>query len=116
MEFPRLVYKRKHGKEFDYVLVEDQDQYDAKIGEGWFGTVPEALDAGSDPAAPANPGDTGAGAGGSTGVGNVPSGAAPTRAEMEEMAKRLGIKGNISGMKDKTLMDKIDAALKAGKE
>lgn len=112
MEFPRLVYQATKGKEFKHVLVEDSEEHKAKLDDGWFDSVPEALSGLPRVAAASslNPvGDKGsAGDGGKDDEDK----AQPTRAEMETMAKKLNIKGNISGMKDATLLAKIEEALK----
>lgn len=114
MEFPRLVYQGTKGKEFKHVLVESPDEYGAKLAAGWHGSVPEALSTLSGAAAAGNavrlPGSgEGGKAAGDSGDNDK---TLPTRAEMETMAKKLNIKGNIKGMKGETLLAKIEEALK----
>ena len=77
-QFPTLVYKGKGphsraGGTYDYAAANDQEDLDAKLADGWFTTLPEAIDAHDKPAA-------------------VKSDNAPaTRAELETKAKELGI-------------------------
>jgi hypothetical protein len=77
-QFPTLVYKGKGphsraGGTYDYTAVNDQEELDTKLADGWFTTLPEAIDAHDKPAA-------------------VKSDDAPaTRAELETKAKELGI-------------------------
>lgn len=81
MEFPRSLFKSPGdqwvgGGSFAIEHVEDMAQYHAAKKAGWFDSVPEALAAWkASLAAPA-----------------VEDDAPPTRAEMEEMARSLGIK------------------------
>lgn len=76
-QFPTLVYKghgphSRAGGTYDYAAANDQEELDAKLADGWFTTLPEAIDAHDKPA--------------------VKSDAAPaTRAELETKAKELGI-------------------------
>jgi hypothetical protein len=79
MEYPRLVYKSASA----YALVENDDEYNEKIKEGWFGSVPEAL-----------AGET------------IPVGEA-TRDELIQKAKELGLKfgGNTGNDKLKAMIE-----------
>ena len=65
MEFPRLVYKSQS----NHTLVNDSNDYDSHIKDGWFSTVPEAL----------------------AGEADIPTGEA-TRDELVQKAKELGLK------------------------
>lgn len=77
-QFPTLVYKGKGphsraGGTYDYVAANNQEELDAKLADGWFTTLPEAIDAHDKPTV-------------------VKSDDAPaTRAELEAKAKELGI-------------------------
>lgn len=78
-QFPTLVYKgdgphSRAGGTYDYAAANDQEELDAKLADGWFTTLPEAIDAHDKPAAKSD--DT----------------APPTRKELEVKAKELGIK------------------------
>ena len=101
MIFPKLVYKSPgphrcatNGKKnYDYVGVEDQKAFDERIAQGWFATSQEAMfpKEATKEAAPLKE---------------------PTRAEMEEMAKSLGLK--VDGRSsDKTILKMIDEKLEA---
>jgi hypothetical protein len=101
MEFPSMVYKvpgkhvRPHGT-YDFTGVNDAEELQAKLKDGWFSSLPEAIDSKetvsvaeakeSDDIAP------------------------PTRQELEEKATELGIKfdGRFS---DKKIAQLIEAAL-----
>ena len=79
-QFPTLVYKghgphSRAGGTYDYAAANDQEELDAKLADGWFTTLPEAIDAHDKPAAVKSD-DT----------------APPTRKELEAKAKELGIK------------------------
>lgn len=77
-QFPTLVYKgegphSRAGGTYDFAAANDQEALDAKLADGWFTTLPTAIDAHAKPAA-------------------VKSDDAPaTRAELEIKAKELGI-------------------------
>lgn len=77
-QFPTLVYKgegphSRAGGTYDYAAADNQEALDAKLADGWFATLPEAIDANDKPAV-------------------VKSDDAPaTRAELEIKAKELGI-------------------------
>lgn len=79
-QFPTLVYKGKGshsraGGTYDYAAANDQADLDAKLADGWFATLPEAIDAQDKPVA-AKSDDT----------------TPPTRKELETKAKELAIK------------------------
>ncbi|MFA6064018.1 MAG: hypothetical protein WC736_15625 [Gallionella sp.] len=109
IEFPRLVYRAlKDGKTCEHHLVEEQEAYDEKLADGWYGSVPEALAAGA--GAPAGkPGSDGSDSHGNGKDDEKP----PTRAELEEQARKLGIsfQPNIG---DKKLRTRIEIALQGG--
>lgn len=77
-QFPTLVYKGKGphsraGGTYDFTGANDQPELDAKLADGWFTTLPKAIDAHDKPAA-------------------VKSDDSPaTRTELEVKAKELGI-------------------------
>jgi len=78
-QFPTIVYKGKGpysraGGTYDYASANDQDELDAKLNEGWFATLPVAIDANDNPQ-PVSADD-----------------APPTRSELEAKAAELGIK------------------------
>lgn len=112
-EFPALVYKDKGphqraGGTYDHKLVEDGAEFDAALADGWFPTLPEAIegklvmqegtqvqsdtdDQGQDQAKDDEP---------------------PTRAELEAKAVELGIKFK-ANTTDKQLGDLIATKLGA---
>lgn len=96
-DFPRLVYKSPT----THQLVEDEEQFDAALAEGWFSTVPEAIKGVAD-----KPVDT------TKADDSVDDSAAPTRDELEAKATELGIKFD-KRTSDKKLGDQISAALEA---
>lgn len=73
MEFPRLVYRLKD-KVIVHELVQDLNEFDLNIKNGWFENVPDAFSGES--SAEVYKAD------------NLP----PTRAELETQAKELSIK------------------------
>jgi hypothetical protein len=98
---------------YDLLVVNTKDELDAALADGWFldqyaaKAAHEAAALAAQPAAAAGAGDAGANA------AVVPADAAPpTRAELEQKATELGVKfdGRVS---DKTLAERIAAALKA---
>lgn len=107
MEFPTILYKcpgpwSGNGYSFSTCPANDQGQYDAARASGWHPTVPEAVAAWKSPASKAAP---------DTAKGPEPSlNAAPTRAEIEQKAKELGISVHHKHS-DATLLKKIDEAL-----
>lgn len=81
-QFPTLVYKghgphSRAGGTYDYTAANDLEELDAKLADGWFTTLPEAIEAHDKPTAPKSD-------------DNAP----PTRKELETKAKELGIKFN----------------------
>ena len=77
-KFPTLVYKGKGpysraGGTYDYAAANDQEELDVKLTDGWFTTLPEAIDAHDKP------------------VVAKSDDAPATRAELETKAKELGI-------------------------
>lgn len=92
MIFPLMVYKdegphRRPGGTFDYHVVDDEKQLAAAKANGWHESLAIALDAGADDSP-------------------------PTRAELEDKARELGIDfdGRTS---DRKLSERIAAALEA---
>lgn len=96
-QFPTLVYKgrgphSRSGGTYDYTAANDQEELDAKLADGWFITLPEAIDAHDQP------------------VVKSEDNAPPTRKELEAKAKELGIKFD-KKTTDVELNDSITAAL-----
>lgn len=78
-QFPTLVYKghgphSRAGGTYDYTAANDQEELDAKLADGWFTTLPEAINAHDNPVVKSDD--------------NTP----PTRKELEAKAKELAIK------------------------
>ena len=78
-QFPTLVYKgrgphSRAGGTYDFADANDQEELDARLADGWFTTLPEAIDAHDNP------------------VVKSEDNAPPTRKELETKAKELGIK------------------------
>ncbi len=79
-QFPTLVYKghgshSRAGGTYDYTDVTNQEDLEAKLADGWFATLPEAIDAHDKPV-----------------VVKSDDTAPPTRKELEIKAKELNIK------------------------
>jgi hypothetical protein len=79
-QFPTLVYKGKGphsraGGTYDYTGADNEADLEAKLADGWFATLPEAIDAHDNPV-----------------VVKSDDTAPPTRKELEAKAKELGIK------------------------
>lgn len=79
-QFPALVYKghgphSRAGGTYDYAAANDHEELDAKLADGWFTTLPEAIDAHDNPV-----------------VVKSEDSAPPTRKELETKAKELNIK------------------------
>jgi len=96
--FPRMLYKAGgteeiHGGRFSTLIVDNDDELDAALAEGWSMTTTEALEASKRPA-PAQDDK-----------------APPTRAELETKATDLGIKFD-GRTGDRKLGELIEAALK----
>jgi len=99
MEFPTLVYKcpgshQRPGGTYSYKGVQDADEHASALADGWFATLPEAIE-GKPTEAPAPAAD-----------------APPTRAELEQKATELGIKFD-GRTGDKKLAEAIAAKVKA---
>lgn len=79
MSYPRLVYRcpgkiQRAGGTYDHKAVEDDDEHKSALADGWFATLPEAIE------------------GKSVETIKVEDNAPPTRAELEAKAKELGLK------------------------
>ena len=109
MEFPRLVYLSAS----QHTLVNDQDEFDAAIASGWFASVPECVSSTGTPCSlpdeePATvKDDTEENADSEDLEEDIPE---PTREELEEKARELGIGFN-GNTKDETLLKKIEEVL-----
>lgn len=93
-DYPRMLFKlggphEIHGGKFDYVIVNDADEQERSLADGWTLTTQEA-------AAPKV---------------ETADNAPPTRAELEQKATELNIKFD-GRTTDAKLVDKIEAALK----
>ena len=89
MEFPTFVYKPKgpgkfKGKRYSYRAVEDEAERQLMLREGWMATREEAC--GFAPPAPVAAPVV------ESVVAEVVEDAPPTREELEQMAKELGVK------------------------
>jgi hypothetical protein len=94
MSFPTIVYKcpgdhHRAGGTYSYRGAEDSEALGKLLSEGWFATLPEAIDGKA---------------------AEAEDNAAPTRAELEEKATELGISFD-GRTTDKRLGEKIDIAL-----
>lgn len=94
MSFPTIVYKcpgdhHRAGGTYSYNGAEDSVALSKLLAEGWFSTLPEAIDGKA---------------------AEAEDNAAPTRAELEEKAADLGIAFD-GRTTDKRLGEKIAAAL-----
>lgn len=79
-QFPTLVYKgegphSRAGGTYDYAAANDQTDLDVKLADGWFATLPEAINAQDNPVATKSEDLS-----------------PPTRKELETKAKELSIK------------------------
>lgn len=105
-QFPQMLYRaggaeQIHGGSFATLVVDDAEQLEAALADGWAETTPQALELAAKAAAP-------------TPAEPVPDDASePTRAEIEQKATELGIKfdGRTS---DKKLLALIEAATQPG--
>jgi hypothetical protein len=96
MEFPTIVYRvpgrhlRPHGT-YDYAGANTQEEFDAKLSEGWYESLPAAIE-------------------GKSSEPVLDDSAPPTREELETKATELGIKfdGRYS---DKKIAQMIDESL-----
>jgi hypothetical protein len=109
-DFPRMVYQAGgteeiHGGRFATHIVNDEDELEAALADGWHLTTCEAKAAAEKPAA-------GASAAGDDGKSDDTP---PTRDELKAKATELGLTfpGNVSNAK---LFEMIDAALADGKK
>jgi len=136
MDFPVHVFRspgryQKRGYTYDVAGANDQDEFDAKLADGWFATFEEATEAAGEAGKippivrpvkkkkvkkvrPSKPLLTPAERRAQNQAKSIeadPENAAPSRAEMEEKADELGIKfdGRTS---DKKLLERIEDALK----
>lgn len=87
MQFPRFVFRcpgayQRMGGSYGYRSVEDEESHAKAIAEGWFGTLPEAIEA-HDAPKPAQVAQEPA---------QIHADAPPTRQELEQKAKELGLK------------------------
>jgi 23S rRNA G2445 N2-methylase RlmL len=94
MIFPTIIYKcpGKHhckGGTYDYIQVKTKEDFEAKLKDGYFETLPEAM--GEEPA--------------------IDKVSPPTREELEAKAKELDIGFN-NRTTDKSLSKKIEDKLK----
>lgn len=108
--FPKMLYKAGgphdiHGGKFDTHIVHDVDELDTALAGGWHKTTPEAK------AAAAKPVSTAAASSTAIPDDNAP----PTRAELEQKARELGI-DFATNIGDKKLAERIDAALAGGEK
>lgn len=103
MNYPRNVYKAPgshdcQGGSFDLMSVNDEEEHEIAIIDGWHDSIPDALE-GKKPASVAK-----------TDPVVEDDNAPPTRDEMITKAKELGI--NIDGRwSDKRLMQEIDSKM-----
>lgn len=82
MQFPTLVYRcpgahQRTGGTYGYLPVQDEEERDKALSGGWFNSLPEAIEAHDKPKAEP--------------VAAVTD-AEPTRAELEQKARELGLK------------------------
>lgn len=110
-EFPALVYKDKGphqraGGSYDHKLVEDEAEFDAALADGWFPTLPEAIEG----KLVAQEGTQELTNTGVQGQDQAKDNEPPTRAELEAKAVELGIKFT-DKTSDKKLGDLIAATL-----
>lgn len=94
MDFPGLVFRCPGAhigpgrSTYDYAGVKTQEQLDAKLAEGWFATLGEAVEASFPKAPPVAPPVVR-----KAQEEPIPSDdEPPTRSELEEKARELGIK------------------------
>lgn len=98
MKFPALVYKAKgpyqrQGGTYNFMGVDDEAAFDAALKDGWFETLPAAIEG-----KPAEP------------ISNAP----PTRTELEAKAAELGIQ--FTGKTKDAQLGKLIADKLAAKE
>lgn len=95
MNFPRYLFRdggpfQREGGTYNSLLAQDEDQVSEALGNGWFMTLPEAVEA---PKAPPLKED-----------------APPSRQELEAKAGELGLSWP-KGTRDKTLLAMIESKL-----
>lgn len=105
-EFPRMVYQASgteeiHGGKFSTNIVNNQDELDAALADGWHLTTPEAKAAAEKPTTTTTASNT-----------NTDDDAPPTRAELEQKATELGVEFS-PRIGDAKLAERIEAALAA---
>lgn len=84
MIYPRFVFKnggpiQRAGGSYDSVLVADEEAHAAKLADGWFDSIPDAIEGKVKEPEPKVPAVD-------------PDDAPPTRAELEAKAAELGLK------------------------
>lgn len=94
MEFPRLVYKDggphpRQGGTYSYQAVQDEQQLEAALDDGWHASLPAAVEAARLAKSDSKP---------------------ATRDELEQMATKLGVPFR-PRVSDKKLREAIDAKL-----
>lgn len=110
-DFPRMVYQTGgteeiHGGKFATHIVNDQDELDAALADGWHLTTCEAK------AATEKPADDGGAAGTDAAADDKDDNAPPTRAELEQKAAELGVEFS-PRIGDAKLAERIELALAA---
>lgn len=96
MKYPTMVYRcpgphQRKGGTFDTRGVKSQEELEAALKDGWFETLPEAIE-------------------GKASLKELPPETPPTREELEQKAKELGI-SFAPNIKDATLAKKISDTL-----
>jgi len=100
MEFPRLVFKDggphdRHKGSYSTKLVEDEDEYSEALNDGWYASIPEAIENKHDEST-------------EKALDIADATRAPSREELETMAKELELKfdGRTSDAKLSSMIDK----------
>ena len=99
MKYSNIVYRcpgphQRPGGTYAFRGVESQEEEDQLLGQGWFRTMPEAID-------------------GKSSLKELPSDdAPPTREELEQKAKKLGVRFD-KKTTDEALLKKVTEALGA---
>lgn len=98
MEFPVLVFKdggpcQRAGGYYDHKAIEDEAEYEIALLDGWFATLPEAIEGKKQEDV------------------EDEDLSAPTREELEQKATELGIRFD-GRTNDKKLAEKIEEAMK----
>jgi hypothetical protein len=112
-EYPVFVYKDKGphqraGGTYDHKIVETEQEFEASLADGWFPTLPEAIEG----KLVAQEGTLGLTNSDDQGQDQTKDNEPPTRAELEAKAVELGIKFT-DKTSDKKLGDLIAATLEA---